>query len=178
MEQWQQDQKLAEAMDEYGDYLVKLCYTYVRNWQTAEDLTQDAFIKYYAALPKFRGDASVKTYLFRISINVCHDYLASWKHRKIHVSQLFQIILKDERTPERISVQKDEQQQLVDAIQGLALKYKDVIILFHFAEMSLEEVADALKLPVNTVKTRLRRARQTLGLTLMEGGDLYARSDS
>ena len=57
-------------------------------------------------------------------------------------------------------------------------RLKDVILLFHFAEMSLEEVSDALKLPVNTVKTRLRRARRTLGLTLTEGGDLYARSDS
>lgn len=57
------EEKLVEAMELYGDYIVQLCYTYVRNWQTAEDLAQETFLRYFEALSKFRGDSSVKTYL-------------------------------------------------------------------------------------------------------------------
>ncbi|MEO4051865.1 sigma-70 family RNA polymerase sigma factor [Solibacillus sp. CAU 1738] len=168
------DRLLTEAMDTYSAYLLQLIYTYVRDWQTAEDLTQETFIRYYRSLAKFRGDASVKTFIYRIAVNVCHDYLASWKNKKIYVSELFQKLLKTNATPETELVHKDEQQQLVSAIEHLPTKYKDPLVLFHFAELSLEEVSQVLALPLNTVKTRLRRARQMLGVTLIEGGEVDA----
>lgn len=163
------DEQLGQAMEAYGDYLVQLIYTYVRNWQTAEDLAQETFIRYYRSLPKFRHEASVKTYLYRIAINVTHDYLMSWKHKKVVVSELFQKWLKTTQTPEVELLHKDEQQQLVWEIENLPTKYKDVIVFFHFAEFSLEESGDILGVPINTVKTRLRRARQMLGQALEEG---------
>lgn len=169
----QREAKLTEAMDLYGDYVVQLCYTYVRNWQTAEDLAQDTFIKYYEALPKFRGEASVKTYIFRIAVNTCHNYLTSWKHRKVHISQLFQKLLTSNDTPESRVVYMSEQHALVGAIEALPTKYKDVLVLYHFAELSLQDISLCLKLPINTVKTRLRRARQTLGVKLCEEEELY-----
>lgn len=174
----EQDRQLTEAMNTYGDYLLRLIYTYVRDWQTAEDLTQETFIRYYHSLAKFRGQASVKTYLYRIAVNVCHDYLASWKYKKIVVSELFQKLLKTNTTPEAEFIEKDEQLYLVTAIESLPRKYKEVLVLFHFVELSLEEVSQVLSLPINTVKTRLRRARQMLGVTLVEGGEVDARSNS
>lgn len=66
---------------------------------------------------------------------------------------------------------------LVASIEQLPIKYKDVLLLFHFAEFSLKEIANLLKLPENTVKSRLRRARQMVGLILMEEGFEYG-SDS
>ena len=179
MDEQTKDSLLTEAMNEYGDYLVQLCYTYVLNWQTAEDLAQETFIRYYNNLPKFRGEASVKTYLFRIAVNVCKDYLSSWKYKKVHISEIFQKLLKSEDTPEKQAIKHDEQAQLVKGIEGLQTKYKDVLLLFHFGEMTLEEVSFALNIPVNTVKTRLRRARRTLGIALEEGGgEDHARSNS
>ena len=62
---------------------------------------------------------------------------------------------------------------LVAAIEKLSTKYKDVLLLFHFADFSLKEVSEALHIPENTVKTRLRRARKMVGLTLEEGGFEY-----
>ncbi|KYG91440.1 sigma-70 family RNA polymerase sigma factor [Metasolibacillus sp. FSL H7-0170] len=173
----QHDELLQQAMDAYGDYLVRLIYTYVHNWQTAEDLTQETFIRYYRSLSKYRHEATVKTYLYRIAINVTHDYLMSWKHKKVIVSEVFQKWLKTAQTPELEVLQKDEQQQLVHAIENLPRKYKDVIVLFHFAEFSLDESSKVLKIPVNTVKTRLRRARHMLGQVLEEG-ELYERPNS
>lgn len=177
MESEEREQRLIETMDLYGDDIVKLCYTYVRNWQTAEDLTQESFLKFFRSLHTFRGEASVKTYLYRIAINVCHDYLSSWKYKKVTITNAFHKILRTEKSTEQVVMELDNSKRLVLAIEQLPPKYKDVIIVFHFGEMSLEETGSILKLPINTVKTRLRRARQMLGISLQEGVEQYG-SDS
>ena len=168
METEEREQRLIAAMNQYGDHIAKLCYTYFRNWQTAEDLAQESFLKFFRSLHTFRGEANVKTFLYRIAINVCHDYLASWKHKKVTITNAFQKILHTEMSTEQVVISMDESARLVQAVEQLAPKYKDVIIIFHFGEMSLEETAAVLKLPLNTVKTRLRRARQMLGISLQE----------
>lgn len=170
----EREARLAEAMELYGDYIVRLCYTYVRNWQTAEDLAQDSFLKYYEALPTFRGEAAAKTFIFRIAVNCCHNYLASWAYKKVHISTVFQRLLATKVTPEQQILERTQDEQLVAAIEALPTKYKDVIVLFHFAELSLQQCAEALQLPLSTVKTRLRRARQQLGEQLQEE-ELYER---
>ncbi len=171
MEAKEREQRLIEAMDQYGDHIAKLCYTYVRNWQTAEDLAQESFLKFFRSLHTFRGEANIKTFLYRIAINVCHDYLASWKYKKVTITNAFQKLLHTERSTEEVVISLDESARLVQAIERLPAKYKDVIIVFHFGEMSLAETGAILKLPLNTVKTRLRRARQMLGISLQEGGE-------
>ena len=173
MDEKKRQQMLVDAMDTYGDYIVRLCYTYVRNWQTAEDLAQETFLKFYEALPKYRAEASVKTYIFRVAVNCCHNYLGSWKYKKVHISNMFQQLLTSHSTPEQQLLAQSDNEQLVRAIEALPTKYKDVIVLFHFAQLSLQDCAYALKLPVNTVKTRLRRARQLLGNTLIGEEKLY-----
>ncbi|SOC39226.1 sigma-70 family RNA polymerase sigma factor [Ureibacillus acetophenoni] len=167
----EQEEQLKEAMDLYGDYIVRLCYTYVRNWLTAEDLAQETFIKFYRAIPKFRQQSTVKTYLYRIAVNVCHDYLASWKHKRVVITNTIQKLLSAEKTTEQIVLQQTEDEALIEAIENLPPKYKDVIVLYHFIEMSQDEISETLNLPLNTVKTRLRRARQKLAFTLKEGED-------
>lgn len=169
----QQQAILKEAMDLHGDELLRLCYTYVRNWQTAEDLTQEAFLKLYEALPHFRGEASVKTYVYRIAINCCHNYLKSWKHKKVVVTTLMQQWLTTEKTPETELLKEQQHAHLMTLIENLSPKYKDVLLLYHFAEFSLEQCSEALTLPVNTIKTRLRRARQQLGLELQKEERAY-----
>ncbi|MGM9949353.1 MAG: sigma-70 family RNA polymerase sigma factor [Lysinibacillus sp.] len=169
MEPEEREQKLIQAMDQYGDEIARLCYTYVRNWHTAEDLAQESFLKFFRSLHTFRGEARVRTFLYRIAINTCHDYLASWKYKKVTITNAFHKLLQTERSIEQVVISMDDSEKLVQAIERLAPKYKDVIIIFHFGEMSLEETAAILKLPLNTVKTRLRRARQMLGISLQEG---------
>lgn len=177
MESEERERRLIEAMEQYGDDIVKLCYTYVRNWQTAEDLTQESFLKFFRSLHTFRGEASVKTFLYRIAINVCHDYLSSWKYAKVTITNAFQKLLRTERSTEQVVISMDDSARLAWAIEQLPPRYKDVLVVFHFGEMSLEETSSILKLPLNTVKTRLRRARQMLGVTLQEGEELHG-SDS
>lgn len=96
----QKDAHLSRAMTMYGDYLLRVCFTYVKDWTVAEDLVQDTFVKYYEKMEQFREEASIKTYLYRIVINNCHSYLSSWRYKKYKSliiganSRAFPIILK------------------------------------------------------------------------------------
>ncbi len=162
---------LTEWMDAYGNDILRLCYTYVHSWQTAEDLTQETFIKLYRHYTDFRGEAQIKTYIYAIAINVCKDYISSWKYKKVLISTSFQQLLKTKETTESAVVLQSEKEQLVAKIEQLAPKYKDVILLFYYADYSLQEISEVLGLPVNTVKTRLKRAREQLK-GLLEDGEI------
>ncbi|MGE7625106.1 sigma-70 family RNA polymerase sigma factor [Viridibacillus sp. NPDC096237] len=178
MDDIEKEIRLQQAMDLYGDYLVQLCYTYVRDWGIAEDAAQETFIRYYKKMEHFREDAALKTYLYRIAVNVCHDYIASWKYQKVRITDFFGKWIASKQTTESIVMDRDTSNRLLHAIENLPTKYKDVIVLYHFAELSLLEVSETLNLNVNTVKTRLKRGRDMLGTTLQEGRELYARSNS
>ena len=65
------------AMVEHTDYLLRIAYLYVKDWQSAEDIVQDTFLTYYAKFEQFAERSSLKTYLVRITINKCKDYLKS-----------------------------------------------------------------------------------------------------
>ncbi|MFJ6208700.1 sigma-70 family RNA polymerase sigma factor [Lysinibacillus sp. NPDC092081] len=168
---------LTRAMTKYGDYLLRVCYTYVQDWTVAEDLVQDTFVKYYEKMEQFREESSVKTYLYRITINNCHSYLSSWRYKKLQVIDYWSKLKSLSNNPEKEVLMGETDALLVASIEKLPTKYKDVLLLFHFAEFSLKDVAALLKLPENTVKTRLRRARQMVGITLLEEGFEYG-SDS
>ncbi|GLC88875.1 sigma-70 family RNA polymerase sigma factor [Lysinibacillus piscis] len=170
MEKQQKDERLTEAMRIYGNYLLKLCYTYVHNWTVAEDLVQDTFVKYYEKMEQFREEAAVKTYLYRIAINHCHNYLTSWRYTKLQIIDYWHKLISHGDEPEVQLLAQEADAFLVHAIERLPTKYKDVLLLFHFAEFSLKEIAVLVRLPENTVKTRLRRARQMVGVTLQEEG--------
>lgn len=169
-----EEQQLADYMQHYGDDILRLCYTYVHNWQTAEDLTQDTFIKVYKYAHSYRGEATMKTYIYRIAINVCNSYVQSWKFKKTVVTNSFQKLLTAKQSVERTIVARNEAEILVQAIEQLSPKYKDVLLLYYYADMPIQQVSEALELPVNTVKTRLSRARQALKEQLLKGGNDYA----
>ncbi len=166
----QSEQQLITWMNEYGNDILRLCYTYVHNWQTAEDLTQDTFIKVFKCCEQYRGDANIRTYIYAIAINTCKDYIGSWKYKKVVISNTFQQLLTSKQTVEYVIEQKSAQEELVDLIEKLAPKYKDVLLLFYYAEYSLQEISESLHIPVNTVKTRLKRAREQLKGFFEEGG--------
>ncbi|MFC9540679.1 sigma-70 family RNA polymerase sigma factor [Lysinibacillus sp. NPDC056959] len=101
----------------------------------------------------------------------------SWRYKKIQVIDYWSKLKSLSDNPEEEILMGETDALLVASIEKLPTKYKDVLLLFHFAEFSLKDVAELLKLPVNTVKTRLRRARQMVGFTLLEEGFEYG-SDS
>ena len=152
-------------IDAYGDGLLRLCLLYLGDRQLAEDAFQTAIIRAWRSLPAFRGESSMKTWLSRIAVNVCRDMLRSgwFRMRKSCVSIDALTDLAAEP-----SARDGEVTQAVLALPG---KYREVIVLYYDRDMKLGEIAETLHLPVNTVSTRLRRARALLKKALGEEVD-------
>ena len=157
------NQEMNELMDTYSGYLLQISYMYVKNWTTAEYLVQESFIKYFKSFNQFREQASVKTYLTRITINTCHDYLRSWKNKKHIFSQLLLKALPDQQKGmEARIIQSIEQTELTKHVLQLPVMYREVVLLFYYEEYTTVIIADILGVSENTIKTRLRRARGML----------------
>jgi RNA polymerase sigma-70 factor, ECF subfamily len=160
---------LDELMKLYGQEVLQLVYSYVKDKTLAEDLTQDIFVKCYKSLDTFNGKSKLKTWLWRIAINHCKDFLRSWYNKNVvfngdkeHISNA------SISKVEEAVVQKDEDDQLIHSIMMLPMKYREVIYLFYYEELPIKEIADLTGTGENTVKTRLRRAKELLKVKLEE----------
>jgi RNA polymerase sigma factor (sigma-70 family) len=141
-----------------------------------EDLAQDVFLRLYRALPAFRGEASLSTYVYRIVVNVAQD---EWKRRQkerpvLSMSSPVSAAAGDDSPtweeqlahPGLDAEQELSQKQfheLVDReLQQLSMIERSVLVLYHQEEQSYEQIAHTLQLPLNTVRTHLHRGRQKL----------------
>ncbi|WP_432353588.1 sigma-70 family RNA polymerase sigma factor [Sporosarcina sp. A2] len=172
MERNERDRLLAEVMSQYGDYLLRVVYAIVKEKTKAEDIIQEVFIQYYIHIDEFEHRSSVKTYLYRIAMNKCHNLFKSWHYRKLEFShQVGKWLLSLQTTEEQV-ICKESGNELKQLIDRLPLKYKEVIWLHYYAEMTVSEVADVLECSANTVKTRLARGRRLLkGILKEENAD-------
>ncbi|MFE8703099.1 sigma-70 family RNA polymerase sigma factor [Cytobacillus sp. FJAT-54145] len=148
-------------MDEYGTTLKRLIYSYVKDWGIASDLTQEVFITVYEKLDTFQRRSSFKTWIFTIAVNRSKDYLKSWHHRNMVMNEKVFFFKKDtEKSPEAKMVEDAENSELLSIIWSLPVKYREVFLLHYYQDLSLQEIAETLKIPVSTVKTRLYRGQE------------------
>ncbi len=134
-----------------------------------EDLAQTVFLRLFRALPNFRGDAQITTYLYRIAVNVAQD---EWKRCRREDAK--QTSLSDEDSnwegrledPAPDALAQLEQSEFVtlveDRLQALSHTERSVLVLFHQEDRTYEQIAETLALPLNTVRTHLHRARKKL----------------
>ncbi|SIA97522.1 RNA polymerase sigma factor, sigma-70 family [Mycobacteroides abscessus subsp. abscessus] len=115
----------------------------------------------------FEKRSSLKTWLYRITVNQCKDYLKSYYIRKIFLTDDTKEQT-TEQTPETITLRKLNDQGIVDHIMSLPKKYREVLILRFIHELESKEIAEILSVPLDTVKTRIRRAKDKLRPTLKE----------
>lgn len=151
---------------QYEVAVLRTCYMYLRDRQLAEDAKQETFLKAYKALPTFRGKCSEKTWLMRIAVNQCRDMKRSAYFRFVDCR-----VAVDELP---VSVQEldfGEADDLTKAIMDLPAKYKEVILLHFYQDMTFKEIADTLDIAVSTVGKRIKVACSKLGI-ILEGGSL------
>lgn len=161
-----------QIIDDHSRYLVRIAYLYVKNWSTAEDIVQEVFVTYFQKSDQFRNESSLKTYLTKITANRSKDYLRSWKHKK---DVLFGTILAPVRGVEEVVLEQERLASLEKNLFQLPLKYREPLLLFYYDEQSIAEIANYLQLNENTVKTRLRRAKQQLkGFFEEEDGEVVS----
>jgi RNA polymerase sigma factor (sigma-70 family) len=134
-----------------------------------EDLAQDVFLRLYKALPSFRGESLISTYLYRITVNVAQN---EWKRRKRDDRPLVSIseetgawedrLEHPDRNAEQMLEEREFQQNVEERLAELSAVERSVLVLYHQEERSYEQIALALGMPVGTVRTHLHRGRKKL----------------
>ncbi|MBJ8117141.1 MULTISPECIES: sigma-70 family RNA polymerase sigma factor [Bacillus] len=158
-----------EIMSKYGQEVLQLVYSYVNNKEIAEDVTQDIFVKCYKSLHTYKGKSNVKTWLWRIAINQCKDYIKSWYNNKVIVTEdEFTFVGSQKESVEQTVIQNAEDRELASAVMNLPIKYREVIYLFYYEELSIKEIATVIEVKENTIKTRLKKAKELLKKGLEE----------
>lgn len=154
---------LEKVMIEYGDELVRLAFSYLKDTETAKDIVQNTFIKCYKSVDSFRYDSQIKTWLYRITINECKDYLKSWNYKMVQVKNFINTTAKSiSPSVEKTVIDKYNSEEIKVTVFSLPKVYREVVYLYYYDSLKTEEIAQVLDIPVNTVKTRLRRAKQRL----------------
>ncbi|SDM12326.1 sigma-70 family RNA polymerase sigma factor [Sediminibacillus halophilus] len=177
MEKGAKEDLLEEIMLKHGDDLVRLAFNYVKDKETAKDMVQNSFIKCYENLDEFRYDSTIKTWLYRITVNQCKDYLRSWHYRKVKTKSVFVHALKSiSSLTENEVIKKSESEEMKSLMFSLPESYREVIYLYYYKDLSIPEIAEVTNLNPNTVKTRLRRGKQRMKRLLEEAevyGEIY-----
>ncbi len=155
----------------YQHKIVNLVLRYVRDPDQAMDIAQEAFLKAYRALPRFRGDSAFYTWLYRIAVNTAKNHLAAQRRRPMDVeldlqdSEQYDLHakLKETDTPEGVTLSEELNQTVQRAIEALPEDLRTAIVLREIEGMSYEEIAQTMDCPVGTVRSRIFRARDAIG---------------
>lgn len=153
---------------QYGNDVLRTAYMYVKDIHSAEDIFQDVFIKVNQKLSTFEGNSSIKTWIIRITINTCKDYLKSaWSRRVVPMMEYQEDAIVSDSDYEDVEKQ-DTKDLIKETVLSLPAKYKDVVLCVYFQDMTITEAAKTLNIAEGTAKSRLSRAREKLK-SLLEG---------
>ena len=152
-----------EVIRRNSDMVYRLAYSLVKTRADADDIFQEVFLRYMQNAPAFQGAEHEKAWFLRVTMNCCKNFWKSQKKKK------------------RVALEREEMEQgglfceldgdsaaLVDAVKQLSKKYRIVIHLFYYEELSIEEIAKLTNAKASTVRTRLTRARRQLRSLLKE----------
>ncbi len=179
------DQKAyAELMQRYKDSIYFMALKMVNNKDDAMDLMIETFSKAFENIEKYKPDFAFSTWLFRMSTNSCIDFIRKKKLNTISIDSMIDgegddrpLQIKSERlNPEEASIKKQQSEQLKNIVEKLPARYQVLITLRYFDELSYEEIAAQLDLPLGTVKAQLFRARDLLA-NVMNRKNKISRSD-
>ncbi|MER3502032.1 MAG: hypothetical protein C4295_11290 [Candidatus Fervidibacterota bacterium] len=171
----------AELVRRYQAKIYNLALRYINDSETAMDIAQDAFVRAWQKLPKFRGEASFYTWLYRITMNLCIDRhrraLVRGEPQKVSLEDLMVERFRFEETeeeeglwweeseasePEAEVLRQEMRQKVWEAVQQLPPLLRQVILLREYEGLSLQEIAKIVGANVGTIKSRLYQARQHL----------------
>lgn len=161
-----------EIVERFGARIYNLACRFAGDFGEAEDLTQDVFLKLFSQLRQYRGDVPLLAWALRLSRNLCID------HYRHHRTRLKSETVSDEvlrfrasgEDPARRAEGRDELRRVDRALATLPEALAEVIVLRDLQQLSYEEVAAVVEVPVGTVKSRLNRARRELVERLAAGG--------
>jgi RNA polymerase sigma-70 factor, ECF subfamily len=160
---------IEEMMELYGSLIIRTAYFYVNDRYLAEDISQEVFIRAYRNWGKFRGESSVKTWLIKITINLCRDHL----RKKIAAEpplELKKERINDEYNLEVEVLKRINSTEILKYVLALPLHYREVLFLYYYLDFNTLEIASASGNPEGTIRGRLHRARKLLKEQLEKEG--------
>jgi RNA polymerase sigma-70 factor, ECF subfamily len=156
----------AQLVQRYQRRVFNLVYRMLQQYEEATEITQETFLAAWQGLPAFRGDARFPTWLYRIAYNCSLKQLELRKRdRALQVALETEQVLEDANNENRANAEidaRDRQALVQEHLSHLPAKYRIVLILRHLQDMSYEEMAEILTMPIGTIKTHLFRARNLL----------------
>jgi len=160
---------------EHSGDVYALLYRLTTDAEEARDLTQETFLRAFQSIDRFRGDSSLKTWIYRIAINQARNRWRWWRRRKRDVTvsldatdeyrdkPLAATLPSDNSpSPEQETLAHEREAQLREALQGLRRSYREAVILRDVEGFSYEEIARTLQISIGTVKSRISRGRLEL----------------
>lgn len=170
LEQCREGDSLAieRLVQTYQQDVCRLALSILEDADDADDATQEVFVAALRALDSFRGESSLKTWLFSITINVCRNRLQRAQSRGRLRQVLQSLFLQNQAHPESDAIQRESDSALWRAVHALGEKHRIPVILRYYHDLPVAEIAEMLGMPVGTIHSRLNHARDKLRTLLKE----------
>jgi RNA polymerase sigma-70 factor (ECF subfamily) len=171
------DAACAELVAENQRMVFQLAFHLLGDYEEARDLSQDVFLQVFRTLDRFRGQSALRTWIYRIAVNLARNRQRWWRRRlrsdqvslDAHVEQHGDDVLTDaSATPEAAFWQKETAARVWQALEALPFEQRTAIVLRELDGLSYEDIAFSLGIAIGTVKSRLTRAREALRARLRE----------
>jgi RNA polymerase sigma factor (sigma-70 family) len=158
----------AELVDTFGVKVLNLCISFTKNLEDAEDLTQEVFTKVFQSINDFKGNSSLATWIYRITVNQCYENLRKNKRYKrsgqnVEIDFAFQNISSETSSnPEEVLVNSEYRKILFSSLEKLADNQRIAFIMQQFEGFTYLEIAEIMELSHSAVESLIFRARQNL----------------
>ena len=165
------DKKAYEVLVlQYQDRLVYSVYKFLKDYELAQDIAQEAFVKAFKNIEKFRGDSSFYTWIYRIAINTAKNFLSSKaRSSEVYDDEIMELKLSEQavttENPENILEAEELRTKMMEAIQSLPDDIRTTLSLREFDGLSYEEIAKVQNCPIGTVRSRIHKGREILDKT-------------
>lgn len=148
-----------DVIHKYSDMVYRMAYSMLKHRQDAEDIHQEVFLKYLKKNPSFESAEHEKAWFLRVTVNLCkNNWKTAWRQKVVGLTE-----------EDLAAAAEEEQDELVEVVKRLPKKYRAVIHLFYYEELSVGEISGILGVKQSTVRTQLTRARERLKELLKEG---------
>ena len=157
-------------VSKYQHKLMSLVSRYISDYQEAQDVVQETFIKAYKALPKFRGDSAFYTWLYRIGVNTAKNHLAAKGRRpsagdvQVEDAEVYDngFRLRNSDSPENLILSSEIEKLIFETLDNMSDELRSAFSLREFEGLSYDEIANIMECPVGTVRSRIFRAREAI----------------
>ena len=146
-----------KALNEYSDMVYKIALTQTKSKYDAEDVFQEVFMRLVSDASKISSEEHLKAWLIRVTLNCCKKHFRMWNKKTVELT---------DDVPAEASVPDTEKFYILDAVMNLSPKYRVVIHMFYYEDLTVGEISDILQIKESTVKSQLNRGRSLLKETL------------